>query len=229
MRNLKKILCFIILIMCLFLLTGCSENKTEEELLQEKILSELDFWENSTISILEKYLEGDYSDNGNISWQAISDDFKEISNNSSIVILDLTSKQIDNNKILELEGRINDVNLAIESNNEINFIQSLSNLYKLIPDYLGEIYSSDNYIVLEKKFKSNLIESLYYSLMEDYDSSLLYLEEAENIYQNLFNNTEFLKENSYKVNRVYIAIQEMKLAVQNQQKENVILKYINTN
>lgn len=229
MRNLKKLLFIIILIICLVLLTGCSENKSEEELMQEKILSELNFIENSTISILEKYLEGDYNVDGQISWQNISNDFKEIANSSSVIILDLTSKQIEYEKIMEIETRINDVNLAIENNLEPSFLEALKNLYSLIPDYLSIIYSEDNFIVLEKRVKEYLMESLYYSMIDDYSSSLLYLEEAEKIYGNLMNNTDFLNENSYKTNRVYISIQEMKLAIQNQQKESVVLKYINTN
>ena len=66
-------------------------------------------------------------------------------------------------------------------------------------------------------------------MIDEYDFGFNSIETAENLYNNLMNDVDYLRENSYKVNRVYIVIQEMKLSVQNKEKENVISKYININ
>lgn len=225
----KIIIIFMMSIIYLFLLTGCDENLTEDEIIKEKISTELEFIENTTNLIIEKYLSDDYLENGEINWEKIQMDFKEVSNSSSIIILDLTSLQIENNNILEFENKINEINLAIENKSEIDFLRALKDFYKQISNYLNTILPDNNILYKEIEVKSYLFESLYYCMIDEYDFGLNSIETAENLYDNLMNNVDYLRENSYKVNRVYIAIQEMKLCVQNQEKENVISKYININ
>ncbi len=228
MKNLKIIFIFIILLIYLFLLTGCSENKTDEELLKEKTLSELEYTEDTIHLIVEKYLSGDYLENGEIAWQNVRKDFGEISNNTSVIILDLTSMQIEDSNILGLEDRINAINSALDSELEMSLLESLKDFYKVIPDYIKRIYPENDILYKEKEVKAYLLESLYYSMIDDYATALNSIENAESLYQELMNNVNYLNENSYNVNRMYVAIQEMKLSIQNQEKENVILRYINT-
>ena len=225
----KIIIIFMMSIIYLFLLTGCDENLTEDEIIKEKISTELEFIENTTNLIIEKYLSDDYLENGEINWEKIQMDFKEVSNSSSIIILDLTSLQIENNNILEFENKINEINLAIENKSELEFLRASKDFYKQISNYLNTILPDNNILYKEIEVKSYLFESLYYCMIDEYDFGLNSIETAENLYDNLMNNVDYLRENSYKVNRVYIAIQEMKLCVQNQEKENVISKYININ
>ena len=216
-------------IIYLFLLTGCDENLTEDEIIKEKISTELEFIENTTNLIIEKYLSDDYLENGEINWEKIQMDFKEVSNSSSIIILDLTSLQIENNNILEFENKINEINLAIENKSELEFLRASKDFYKQISNYLNTILPDNNILYKEIEVKSYLLESLYYCMIDEYDFGFNSIETAENLYNNLMNDVDYLRENSYKVNRVYIVIQEMKLSVQNKEKENVISKYININ
>ncbi len=225
----KIIIIFGISIIYLFLLTGCSENKTDEELLKEKTLSELEYTEDTIHLIIEKYLSGDYLENGEIAWQNVRKDFGEISNNTSVIILDLTNMQIEDSNILGFEDRINAINSAIDSELEMSLLESLKDFYKVIPDYIKKIYPENDILYKEKEVKAYLLESLYYSMIDDYATALNSIENAESLYQELMNNVNYLNENSYNVNRMYVAIQEMKLSIQNQEKENVILRYINTN
>lgn len=225
----KIIIIFMMSIIYLFLLTGCDENLTEDEIIKEKISTELEFIENTTNLIIEKYLSDDYLENGEINWEKIQMDFKEVSNSSSIIILDLTSLQIENNNILEFENKINEINLAIENKSELEFLRASKDFYKQISNYLNTILPDNNILYKEIEVKSYLLESLYYCMIDEYDFGFNSIETAENLYNNLMNDVDYLRENSYKVNRVYIVIQEMKLSVQNKEKENVISKYININ
>ena len=225
----KIIIIFMMSIIYLFLLTGCDENLTEDEIIKEKISTELEFIENTTNLIIEKYLSDDYLENGEINWEKIQMDFKEVSNSSSIIILDLTSLQIENNNILEFENKINEINLAIENKSELEFLRASKDSYKQISNYLNTILPDNNILYKEIEVKSYLLESLYYCMIDEYDFGFNSIETAENLYNNLMNDVDYLRENSYKVNRVYIVIQEMKLSVQNKEKENVISKYININ
>lgn len=227
MKKIKSIFYFCIIIISLFLLTGCSEQKTEEELLKDKILSELEFFESETFLIIEKYLNEDYIVDNNLDWEEIRDDFENISNSSSVIILDLISAKVNDDEILKLESRINAVNSVIENKDENSFLESLKNFYNLIPIYLKEIYPDNKNIYLEKDVNSNLLESLYYCITGNYEQSLNYIESAESIYKELINDTDFIEDNSYNMNRVYILIQEMKQSIQNQEKENVIIKFLN--
>ena len=198
-------------------------------MLKEKTLSELEYTEDTIHLIIEKYLSGDYLENGEIAWQNVRKDFGEISNNTSVIILDLTNMQIEDSNILGFEDRINAINSAIDSELEMSLLESLKDFYKVIPDYIKKIYPENDILYKEKEVKAYLLESLYYSMIDDYATALNSIENAESLYQELMNNVNYLNENSYNVNRMYVAIQEMKLSIQNQEKENVILRYINTN
>lgn len=220
------IVLFLILSIIALFLYKQNNQKSDEELLKEKSLSELEFIEDTTFCIVEKYLTKSYFDDEEMNWDNIKSDFNVVLNNSSSMIIDLTNLKIENSEILEFETRINEVNLAIENKGEMAILESLSNFYKLIPDYTNKIYPENENLYLEREAKSYLLESLYYSMIDDFEQSLNLLQSAEDIYQNLMGKIDYLE--SYKLNRIYVAVQEMKLSIQNQQKENVKAKYINT-
>lgn len=228
MSNIKIILIFVVAILvCMFMLILRDENQSDDELIKEKTFSEIENIEDTIIDIIEKYLKNDYTENEEIDWENIKDDFSEVSNLSSVIILDLSNFQIEDNSILEFETRINNVNSAIENKSPDSLIENLKDLYKLLPDYTELIYPEETELYLEKRVESYLIESIYYCLIDDYNSAIDLVQEAESIYQELMNNVNYINENSYKVNRVYIAIQEFKICVQNEDKNNAILKFIN--
>ena len=227
----KRITNFIIviitLIVILFLLTGC-KSEDEQELLKEKSFAEMEYLENRVLVILKKYLMGDYlDDNNEIQWNLIEEEFSGALKNSSIIAIDLAGLSINNDLVLSLENKINAVSDAIASKTESNFIGSIKDVYKFVPELLDKYYQDKN-IIRMKYVKSYLLDSLYFYIVGDKQNSISSIELAEKQYLELINDKSYLEENSYKVNRDYVTIQEMKIAVQNGELKTVIQKYLDT-
>ena len=127
----------------------------------------------------------------------------------------------------DLENKINAVSDAIASKTESNFIGSIKDVYKFVPELLDKYYQDKN-IIRMKYVKSYLLDSLYFYIVGDKQNSISSIELAEKQYLELINDKSYLEENSYKVNRDYVTIQEMKIAVQNGELKTVIQKYLDT-
>lgn len=224
----KKILniftIIIISIILLFSLTGC-ESETKENILEEKVLAELEYMEENIFDILKKYLKGNYIVDSKTDWNAIRVDYNKILNDSSLMVLDLTNLGLSNDRIIEFENRLNNISFTIENKAEITFLDSIKNLYSLVPEYLNNFYNN-NGVYLEKRINLYLMESVYSCMIDDFTSAENYINEAEIACQNLMNDIEYLNENAYSVNKKFVEIQEMKISIQNRLKENTLAKYV---
>lgn len=96
----------IILFSLIFVLCGCSDE-SEEKLEKDKINSELEYLESRILFIENQYFNGEYYyEENNLKWEEIEEDFSLITKNKSIMIMDLASKQIDGDTILDFENNI---------------------------------------------------------------------------------------------------------------------------
>ena len=84
MRRIKVFFIFII-ILSLFVLSGCEDNT--ENLLNNKIASEMNYLEDIIFMIVKKYMANDYlNDIGTLDWTSIKEDFTNINNSSNTLI-----------------------------------------------------------------------------------------------------------------------------------------------
>ncbi|MCI8309957.1 MAG: hypothetical protein HFJ45_07305 [Clostridia bacterium] len=225
----KKI-CFsvVILIILLFSLCGC-KDESEEVLQKSKINSEIEYLESKILFIVNNYLNDEYYDDSQkIEWNNINVDFALISRSSSVIIMDLVSAQVNNDLMLEFEKIINDAQTALTSQNLDEFIKNICSLYGFLPEFSKQ--SSQNEIITKiKSMKGNLLFATYYSNINDFESNKKYLEQMESIYSELVKSQEYIEENSYKVNRIYLELQKFKMAVQDGNLAEIIDEYFELN
>ncbi len=227
MKKFSKILYVIIFAFILILLTGC-ESKPKEELIANKTFSEIEYIESKVLVIVKKYFLSEYSnDNNEVQWNLIENDFAGVVQNSNVMIIDLADLSADNTLIMDLENKISNVSSAIKSQTESNFLGSLREIYMTTLQLIDKYYDDKN-VVREKFVKGDLLDSLYFYIIGDYESAKNSINNADTRYLELVNDKEYLENNSYKVNRNYVAIQELKLAIEKQELTTVIQKYMNT-
>ena len=222
----KKIGISAVLIILLILLCGCGEA-SEETLKHDKVNSELEYLESKIFFIVNQYYNNGYSEEpGNIMWDSINRDFSLITQNKSVIVMDLAERQTDGNLILAFENNIIAIQDAITAQNFPEVFKNLCTLYNFIPEFSKQTSQNENLTKI-RTLKSNLLYSNYCVLISDFDSAIRYIEEVEKIYSNLLQSKEYIEKNSYIVNRKYVEIQEYKLAVQNQNLESIINAYFN--
>ena len=129
-KNLKT---FLILFICLIFLTGCSSNDNHSSI-EEKNLAELEYLEDKVVLIMNKFIKNEYFDeeNGNQRWDDILEDSRKIESAMATTLVDLATLNIDSAEVAKLSTEINKMIVAIENQDETNFVVGLNNIYALI-------------------------------------------------------------------------------------------------
>ena len=226
-RIYEVVLCVIILL-SIFILAGCGADNSKE-LLKEKIDSEMNYYENVILMIVKKYMANDYLNDSDsaIDWNLIKNDFNDLNIETNVVITDFSAQNFSNADILKFEERMNQVNIAISEENENGMLLALANLYSIIPEYRGRYLGYNSEVTIRKIRLFNL-----YSIISCIQGDFLTADEmcvqSEREHINLTNDIEYIKENGYYANRIYVVLQEYKNSLKEENLELSIIKYLNT-
>lgn len=224
-KELSKLIILISLIM--FCLTGCSmtdgkDNKT----IEDKTDVELSYVEDSIFTIVNKYAKDEYRTDGKLDWDIILKDAKKINDVVDTILLDLSELEIPDENIIEFSNELNNLIIAISDKNEKLLIDKLSYLYSLIPKYISN-YSDNVNVIKQKELKSIILSSYNLSNLDNWTDAKTTIQDAENKYKEMMNDVDYMKENSYKLNKVYVLIEEFKNVINLENIELVNMKYIN--
>ena len=166
------------------------------------------------------------SDENEIDWKAIKSQIETINEAWGVVILDLSSLNVDNNDILGFSSTLDTCILSIKDENKSETLTNIANLYSYIPRFEKNI-SANQSIQNIKQVKSNIINA--YSLLEqaDWTGIETNMSECENTFKNLSNDIEYIQDKEYKVNRTYVLIKELQNSLQYKDKKLILVKYKN--
>lgn len=214
----------IILILCLCL-TGCSSNDSPEKISKATDI-QLDYFEEKIFEIIIKYEKGDYLNGEDmVDWKKVLEDGEKIDKEIDNIVIDLLSLNLSSEEINEFSTFTNNSLVAISQENYLEMLNQLTNLYSLIPKYM-EKYNKDTNEVNNKKLKSHILNSFNYSKREDWAGSINEALNAENKYNEMIGNSDYISKNSYTINKKYILIQEYKNAVSSNNHNLVNIKFI---
>ena len=227
MKKKFEFILVLIIILSLFILTGCGADNSAE-MINNKIDSEMSYLENVIFMIVKKYMANDYlADDGTLEWISIKNDFSDLNNSANVLINDFVSKDFSSEDILKYEEFLNAVNIAISEENEVNILLNLANLYSIIPEY-RERYLGYNSEVTIRKIKLLNLYSIISCIQGDFAVADDICSQTESEYINLTKDTEYIKENGYYINRIYVVLQEYKNSLKEENLELSIIKYLNT-
>lgn len=217
--KIRKFFLLILISSFILILSGC--NKSDEELEVEKGLSEIRFLENQCISIFEKYIDGDYVfENDQIEWSMLKEDYAMLKNSIDVILIDMASLQVPSKSIVELENQFIDLDNYIQSKELNPFIQTICEIYDLLANTILDSVSNEEWLKQEKRCKSDLLY-IGYNIMtfrtEDVNKDLNTFQEN---FADLSKNQEYLENNAYKVNRVFMDIQELKAFIETENFES---------
>lgn len=223
----RKLVYVFILLVILCILTGCDINKeTESKTIENKVDEEINYMENRILTISNKYAKNEYMTEDGLNWEGISKEVKKINVSIDTIIQDLSELDISNEDILALRNEINNLIVSSGNEDEYNLMQRASYLYSLLPNYL-EKYSDNKNKVDVMKLKSIVLSSFVKSIFLEWDEAKETIILAEEKYNEMMNNVDYMKEYSNSINKVYVLLEELKNAIELEEIELVKLKYIN--
>ncbi|MBR1540589.1 MAG: hypothetical protein IJ629_05465 [Clostridia bacterium] len=216
----KRKFCLFILILLMILgLTGCQSKNENIEM--EKGLSEVRFLENRWVSILGKYISGEYeTKNGNLDWELIREDYVILNQSVEVILIDFASLQIPSKTIAQLEKNFNDLNIFLQNNDIESFMKLVCDNYDLVANSILNDLSIDKTLKQEKILKSKMLYIGYYIAVSDKEEALYYLNDFEENYISLSKNKNYIDSNSYKINRILVEVQKLKYWLEKDDFEN---------
>lgn len=212
-------LLFLIFIMC-FSLAGCKDSKENLEI--QKGLSEISFLENQCVTIFTKYLSGDYQVEAGIDWDLLSEDYSILSNSIDVIMIDFASIQIPSKSIVEFENSFSDMDSFVKSKNVVGLMGKICDTYSLVSNSILGSVSNDENLKQEKLVKSDLLYLGYFISTESREEAKVVLEKFQEDYSVLSKNRNYLENNSYKLNRVFVDIQKIENFLEDSDFENSI-------
>lgn len=162
----------------------------------------------------------------NIDWNLIKNEIEKINDSWSIIILDLASKNVNNEDILNFSSTLNNTILSIKDENKINALQNSAKLYSFIPIFQEQLEQNTSNQKL-KKVKSDLFNA--YSLVEKEDWTQIdnNITSSINTFKEILNDIEYVKNKEYKINKVYVLLNELQSSLAYRDKKLFYLKYKN--
>ena len=203
---------------------GESSGEQKEASSQSRVSSETEK-SNVTTTKMEPKTVLDLDENI-IDWKTIKSEIEVINEAWAVVILDLSSFNINNDDILNFSSTLDDSILSIKDENKQSALTNLAKLYSVIPSIEKGIGTSSSRQNI-KQVKSYIINA--YSLVEqdDWTEIETNMFEAERVFKNITNDMEYIKDKEYKVNRSYVLIKELQNSLSYRDKKLFLVKYKN--
>lgn len=161
-----------------------------------------------------------------ISWKSIKNEIENLYYSWNTTILDLYELNIKNEDILGFSSDLDVATQYIKNEDKDNSILAIANLYKYLPKYAEIVANEDEYsnILKTKSFILNayaFVDAEYWTAVEEE------IDKAIETYKYIMNDTKYISENSYRVNKVYVLLNELKNSTDLKDMDIFYIKYKN--
>ena len=168
-----------------------------------------------------KNIDGDYVfENDQIEWSMLKEDYAILKNSIDVILIDMASLQVQSKYIVELENKFIDLDNCVQSKELNPFIQTICEIYDLLANTILDSVSNEEWLKQEKICKSDLLYIGYNIMTFRTDDVNKDLNTFQENFADLSKNKEYLENNAYKVNRVFMDIQELKAFIETENFES---------
>ena len=243
----------VIIFICLFVFTSCTDNK--ENSIEDKITEEIKYMENEMIGITNKFASGNYEiiesknqennatnynlaaneeiiineisnpETSRFDFDKLMKDTRKIEEASNRMMVDLATQNIDNGEITNFSEGINKMLTAASEQNQMSYLIELNNVFSLFPNFEAKI-STDSDNIFERRLKYFTISSYISFLVGDKELAKTQIYTLESEYLNKQKDVRYVEEHEYNLNKIYLLIEELKKAIENDRGELVKEKYL---
>lgn len=166
------------------------------------------------------------SDRNKIDWDQIKTEAEGLYSIWNTVIIDLYKLGINNDDILQFSDLLDSMIANVKQSNREASLMSIASLYSSLPLYIST-YSNDRIKTNLIQIKSHVINA--YSAVGNglWNTVSAELNSADQVYNSIMTDAEFVNDKPYNANKAYIALKEMQSSIDLQDAEIFYIKYIN--
>lgn len=176
----------------------------------------------SVSSIKSKRILSD--DRTNINWTTIKNDIESFYSTWNSIIIDLYKLGVNNQDILNFSSKLDETVINIKNENKVDSLRLLSELYSIIPTFMNS-YASDQTDINIQLTRSYVINA--YALVEkkDWNSINDQIKKAEEAFNNVMTDVNFINEKNYNVNKTYVSLKELQNSISLNDPDIFYIKY----
>lgn len=193
----------------------------------EKTNSQIEYIDYQIIKLLnefDNYSSNHFTQVDIINWDQLEQEVEILYASWNSIIVDFSNLQIDNNALTDFGKKLDNIMINIQNKNINQTLVTISDLYGLLTKFT-ESYHVDTILKNDIITKNYLIKS--YSLLYT-DNWTLISENVHNAAKTFYANinmVEISENQKFNLNKIYVAINELKNATSNQNKDLFYIKY----
>lgn len=182
--------------------------------------------ENPITNMTMKYSSILVNPNKKIDWDTIKKETEKMYHTWNTVLIDLNSLSINQDNLLKYTTILDNLTKAVQKEDKKQTLYRLAELYNLLVIYTKE-YSNDNKHITLIDTRANILFA--YTLIEDdkWKDMQNYIKKAQNIYNNMMNNTLQNNGNSTNINKAYVLLNEIYKSTDTKDKNIFYINYKN--
>lgn len=201
-----------------------TERQTEGSISEGENSSSEDPSQSQSIMTMEK--NGILTrNNDSVDWNTLKEVVEELYNSWNTIALDMHSLNIDNTNILDFTNILNDCTKNIQAENKADTMNSLVQLYSLLPKYVEN--NNDEILLATLNTKLEVLNA--YILVEDenWDEITKRMQSAEGNFTSIINNVDINSRNQSGVSQTYIVLKELQRSIEAKDKDIFYINYKN--
>lgn len=206
--------------------TGMQNQTEEESSKQPGSNSKGADEENPITNMTMKYSSILVNPNKKIDWNMIKKETEKMYHTWNTVLIDLNSLSINQDNLLKYTTILDNLTKAVQKEDKKQVLYRLAELYDLLVIYTKE-YSNDNKRITLMDTRTNVLYA--YTLIEDdrWKDMQNYIKKAQNIYNNMMNNTLQNSGNNVNTNKAYVLLNELYKSTDTKEKDIFYINYKN--
>lgn len=163
--------------------------------------------------------------NDSVDWNTLKEMVEELYNTWNTIALDMHSLNINNTNILDFTNILNDCTKNIQAESKPDTMNSLIQMYSLLPKYLEN--NNDEILLSTLNTKTEVLNA--YILVEDenWDEIAKRMQSAESNFSPIINNVDINSRNQSGVSQTYIVLKELQRSVDAKDKDVFYINYKN--
>ncbi len=174
----------------------------------------------------ELNMSGILNQSNEINWDEVKNEVENLYASIPTITMDLYKINLNQDDILAFNKEFDNLVLSIKDENKEETLKQLSKLYDYIPKFVSNAVNEELYKrILETK--SNVFKAYSKLESENWNEMLNDVTNGINVYSQLLTSPNIDSSKQYNINRMYIMLNELKNAVQLQDKSIFLIKYKN--
>lgn len=231
----KNIIILILFIIFILLLIGSiivyAENEKDKPTLQEKATQEIQYVNQSLISILESFNDNSIlggSGKYEPDWDKIQSQIEQLYQTWNTVTIDLHALNIEGSSILAFSDSLNDATQNIKKKEKAKAMEQIATMHQLLTQYKKQ-YDGQSYTTLMLGIQNQIITAYVNVTNDKWNEANESLAQAENDFSTMLNTVSNQNQgkNQTVVNQCYILVNELKKASELKDKEIFFIQYQN--